>query len=609
MVDADLAAARADASAGRAARRSDGADDLRATRQRTPRTHPARAGADRRHRPRLRRPAAGGRVRARRASTSPASTSTTRRSTQINAGRSYIPDVPTPSSPTCVKAGQAARDRPTWRSSATMDIDQHLRADAAAQDQGPRPVLHRRGGRGDRRARCSRAARHPRVDDLSGHDRRSRAADARGERAQGRTSISSWRSRPSASIRATRQFHDAEHPEGRRRRRRRRAPSSPRRSTAASIDTVVPVSSTRVAEMVKLLENTFRAVNIGLVNELALMCDRMDIDVWEVIDAAKTKPFGFMPFYPGPGPRRPLHPDRSVLPVVEGAADRLRGALHRAGRPGQRRDADYVVERVADALNTRAQAVNGSRVHLLGVAYKRDIDDMRESPALDVHRAAARARRRASATPIRTCRSCSTAAHTLDVGRPATRRSRRRPTARSSAPTTRRSTTTRSSAAARSIVDTRNALKTSSGADDLQAVARLPHERFLCAPVVLRRRGMQDRRGHQDLAFLARHDGRAHRPRLQHRPERGHLARKSSIGDNVKIQNNVSVYTGVILEDDVFCGPSMVFTNVINPRSHVSRKDEYRADARAARRHPRRERTVVCGTRSAAMRSSARARS
>ena len=102
---------------------------------------------------------------------------------------------------------------------------------------------------------------------------------------------------------------------------------------------VVPVSSTRVAEMVKLLENTFRAVNIGLVNEIALMCHKMDIDVWEVIDAAKTKPFGFMPFYPGPGPRRPLHPDRSVLSVVEGAAERLRMPLHRARRPGQRVDA------------------------------------------------------------------------------------------------------------------------------------------------------------------------------------------------------------------------------------------------------------------------------
>ena len=134
-------------------------------------------------------------------------------------------------------------------------------------------------------------------------------------------------------------YQHEEHPEGRRRLRRSQHRRSPRRSISQVVDTVVPVSSTRVAEMVKLLENTFRAVNIGLVNELALMCHRMDIDVWEVIDAAKTKPFGFMPFYPGPGPGRPLHSDRSVLPVLEGAAERLRSALHRARRPGQRLDA------------------------------------------------------------------------------------------------------------------------------------------------------------------------------------------------------------------------------------------------------------------------------
>ena len=132
---------------------------------------------------------------------------------------------------------------------------------------------------------------------------------------------------------------DPQRAQGRRRHHARRAPRWPSALYGAAIETIVPVSSTRVAEMVKLLENTFRAVNIGLVNELALMCDRMGIDVWEVVDAAETKPFGFMPFYPGPGPRRPLHPDRSVLPVVEGEAERLRAALHRAGRPDQRRDA------------------------------------------------------------------------------------------------------------------------------------------------------------------------------------------------------------------------------------------------------------------------------
>ncbi len=146
--------------------------------------------------------------------------------------------------------------------------------------------------------------------------------------------------------------------------------------------------------MVKLLENTFRAVNIGLVNEIALMCHRMDIDVWEVIDAAKTKPFGFMPFYPGPGLGGHCIPIDPVLPVVEGAAERFRVPLHRAGRARQlRRCRSYVVERVADALNSAKKAINGSRVHLFGVAYKKDVGDVRESPALDIIEHARAARR------------------------------------------------------------------------------------------------------------------------------------------------------------------------------------------------------------------------
>jgi UDP-N-acetyl-D-glucosamine dehydrogenase len=150
------------------------------------------------------------------------------------------------------------------------------------------------------------------------------------------------------------------------------------------IDTIVPVSSTRVAEMVKLLENTFRAVNIGLVNELALMCARMGIDVWEVIDAAKTKPFGFMPFYPGPGlgghciPIDPFYLSwKAKQSGFEARFIELAGQVNGA-MP------EYVVSRVADALNSAKKPINGSYVHVLGVAYKRDIDDMRESPALDV---------------------------------------------------------------------------------------------------------------------------------------------------------------------------------------------------------------------------------
>jgi UDP-N-acetyl-D-glucosamine dehydrogenase len=150
------------------------------------------------------------------------------------------------------------------------------------------------------------------------------------------------------------------------------------------VETVVPVSSTEVAEMVKLLENTFRAVNIGLVNELALMCHRMNIDVWEVIDAAKTKPFGFMPFYPGPGlgghciPIDPFYLSwKARQNGFEARFIELAGHVNSA-MP------EYVVTRVAEALNTQRKAVNGSRVHLLGVAYKRDVNDLRESPALDI---------------------------------------------------------------------------------------------------------------------------------------------------------------------------------------------------------------------------------
>jgi UDP-N-acetyl-D-glucosamine dehydrogenase len=152
----------------------------------------------------------------------------------------------------------------------------------------------------------------------------------------------------------------------------------------ATVQHVVPVSSTRVAEMVKLLENTFRAVNIGLVNEIALMCNKMDIGVWEVIDAAKTKPFGFMPFYPGPGlgghciPIDPFYLSWKARQTgFECRFIELAGQIN-SSMP------HFVVDRVADALNSRKKSINGSRIHLVGVAYKRDVNDMRESPALDV---------------------------------------------------------------------------------------------------------------------------------------------------------------------------------------------------------------------------------
>lgn len=155
---------------------------------------------------------------------------------------------------------------------------------------------------------------------------------------------------------------------------------------AACIDTVVPVSCTETAELVKLLENTFRAVNIGLVNEMAIVCDKLGVDVWEVIDAAATKPFGFMKFTPGPGIGGhciPLDPHYLAWKMRTlnyktrfiDLASEINSAM------------PYVVtEKVARALNEDRKAVNGSRILVLGVAYKKNIDDMRESPALDVIR-------------------------------------------------------------------------------------------------------------------------------------------------------------------------------------------------------------------------------
>src|ERR1700682_2876260 len=151
-----------------------------------------------------------------------------------------------------------------------------------------------------------------------------------------------------------------------------------------ALEQVVPVSSTQVAEMVKLLENTFRMINIGLANEIALMCDRMGINVWEVIDAAATKPFGFMPFYPGPGlgghciPIDPFYLSwKTKQAGIEARFIELAGYIN-----GQM--PHFVVDKVQNALNDAGKPVKGSHIHIMGVAYKRDIDDMRESPALDV---------------------------------------------------------------------------------------------------------------------------------------------------------------------------------------------------------------------------------
>jgi UDP-N-acetyl-D-glucosamine dehydrogenase len=149
-------------------------------------------------------------------------------------------------------------------------------------------------------------------------------------------------------------------------------------------EAVVPVSTPRVAEMAKLMENTFRHVNIGLANEMAMLCGKLGIDIWEVIDAAATKPFGFMPFYPGPGVGGhciPIDPYYFAWKVQE---EESRARLIELAGDINDRMPDYVVEKVGDALNDRGKSLRGSKILVLGVAYKSNVGDVRESPALKV---------------------------------------------------------------------------------------------------------------------------------------------------------------------------------------------------------------------------------
>jgi len=155
---------------------------------------------------------------------------------------------------------------------------------------------------------------------------------------------------------------------------------------ASCLESIVPVSSTETAELVKLLENTFRSVNIGLVNEMQIVCDKLGVNVWEVIDAAATKPFGFMKFTPGPGIGGHCIPlDPHYLAWKMRTLNYKTRFIDLASEINSEMPA-LVVQRVAQALNDQRKSVNGSDVLVLGVAYKKDIDDMRESPALDVIR-------------------------------------------------------------------------------------------------------------------------------------------------------------------------------------------------------------------------------
>lgn len=152
-----------------------------------------------------------------------------------------------------------------------------------------------------------------------------------------------------------------------------------------TIEQIVPVSSTKAAELVKVYENTFRAVNIALANEVALLCDRMGLDVWEVLDAAFTKPFGIMPFYPGPGIGGhciPLDPH-----YLEWKAREYNFQTHFIALAGEinRKMPEFVVDKATRMLNTARKCLNGSRILLLGMAYKADLSDCRESPAIEVY--------------------------------------------------------------------------------------------------------------------------------------------------------------------------------------------------------------------------------
>ena len=222
-----------------------------------------------------------------------------------------------------------------------------------------------------------------------------------------------------------------------------------------ALDHVVPVSTPEVAEMTKLLENIFRSVNIALMNELAMLCDRMKIDVWEVIDAAATKPFGFMKFQPGPGPRRPLHPHRPVLPELEGARVRLLDGVHRAGRQGQREHA-VLLRREAPP---RAQHARQEPQRRQGARARRRLQGRHRRPArvagAQGHPPAARARRRRR-LPRPVLRRAARVRP--ELGRPRRSTGASPPTTPwSSSPRTRRSTTAPSSHEADLVVDFRNA--------------------------------------------------------------------------------------------------------------------------------------------------------
>ena len=311
-------------------------------------------------------------------------------------GESYIEDVPSEVLRPLVDARPRRRDD-RLRRAARSRRDPHRAPDAALAAARARPLASSCSAAArDRAAAPDRAPRRPRVDDVPGDDARAGAAAPRGgQRAHGRGRTSTSRSRPSASTRDART--------GRRRTCRRSSAASTRprpprrpRSTRSAIDDVHPVSSPEAAELTKLLENIFRSVNIALVNELAQLCDRMGIDVWEVVDAAATKPFGFMSFKPGPGLGGHCIPiDPFYLTWKAREFGFYTEFIELAGE-GERDDAVLLpLGRLAGAEPRRGSDRSAARrILVLGVAYKPDISRHARVAGREADRAARERRRR-----------------------------------------------------------------------------------------------------------------------------------------------------------------------------------------------------------------------
>ena len=368
---------------------------------------PTRNGrpADRHHRPRLRRPAARDRVRRGRPRGRWASTPTAARGRAAPRAARRSTTSPTSASRRRLDAAAVRGRRAADAHLADADVVFVCVPTPITTLQGPGPRAGPGGGRADPRAPPGRPARRPPVDDLPGHDDRARSARSSSERASSPArdfdlAFAPERVNPGDPASASKARAA---PRRRRRRRRRRA--APRRSCGSINDHVIELSSPDAAELAKLLENVFRNVNIALVNQLALLCERMGLDVWEVIDAAATKPFGFMRFTPGPGRRRPLHPGRPVLPRRGGPASSTSSTASSSWPATSTSRCRATSSTSSPRRSTSAAGRSaGPRVGVLGVAFKPNVRDARNSPAADVIAGLADARRGGRLSTTRTCR-------------------------------------------------------------------------------------------------------------------------------------------------------------------------------------------------------------